>query len=163
VVLLGGAALGLALLLPAFRSLTPAGTLRVAAGLPAAVFLRGLLTFTFFGVDAYVPLMLHDWRGTTVAFAGIALTAATLSWTTGSWIQARRQERWGARRLVTLGFVTVTVGMAACWRHRSRPAWRSSRGPSWAWAWASRIRRSRSSCCVMHPPRSRARPARRCS
>ena len=113
VLLIGGAAVGLAMLLPAFRALTPAGTLRVAAGLPAAVFLRGLLTFAFFGVDAYVPLILHDWRGTTVAFAGIALTAATLSWTTGSWIQARRQERWGARRLVTLGFLTVTVGMAA--------------------------------------------------
>ena len=32
----------------------------------------------------------------SVAFAGLALTAATLTWTTGSWVQARRQERWGA-------------------------------------------------------------------
>ena len=111
--LIAGALLGVAMLVPAFRSLTPKGTLRVAAGLPAAVFLRGLLTFSFFGVDAYVPLLLHDWRGQSVAFAGLALTAATLTWTTGSWVQARRQERWGARKLVTLGFVTVTAGIAA--------------------------------------------------
>ena len=123
--LIAGASLGVAMLVPAFRSLTPKGTLRVAAGLPAAVFLRGLLTFSFFGVDAYVPLLLHDWRGQSVAFAGLALTAATLTWTTGSWVQARRQERWGARKLVTLGFVTVTAGIAAtgliCCRP-SRPA-----------------------------------------
>ena len=76
---IAGALLGVAMLVPAFRSLTPKGTLRVAAGLPAAVFLRGLLTFSFFGVDAYVPLLLHDWRGQSVAFAGLALTAATLT------------------------------------------------------------------------------------
>ena len=45
------------------RALTPPGTLRAARGLPAAVLMRGILTFTFFGVDAYVALALVDWRG----------------------------------------------------------------------------------------------------
>ena len=47
---------GTALAIPALRRLTPPGTLRAARGLPAAVLLRGILTFTFFAVDAYVAL-----------------------------------------------------------------------------------------------------------
>jgi MFS family permease len=47
---------GLAIGLPAYRRLTPAGTLRARPGLPAAIMLRGVLTFAFFSADAYVPL-----------------------------------------------------------------------------------------------------------
>jgi MFS family permease len=101
-----------AIALPAFRSLTPPGTLRIAAGMPAAVLLRGLLTFAFFAADAFVPLALHDWRGTSATVAGFALTAATLAWTAGAWIQARHYETWGSRRLVAWGFTTVVVGVA---------------------------------------------------
>jgi MFS family permease len=104
---------GLALVLPAFHRLTPPGTLRAARGLPAAILLRGVLTFAFFCADAYVPLALQDWRGLSPAVAGVALTGATLSWTAGAWVQARRIAVWGARRLVRAGFVTVVVGIAA--------------------------------------------------
>jgi MFS family permease len=103
---------GLVVGLPAYARLVPAGTLRFARGLPAAVILRGLLTFTFFCADAYVPRALQDWRGLDAATSGIALTAATLAWTGGAWIQARRFSRIGARRFVTLGFVTVVLGVA---------------------------------------------------
>ncbi len=105
---LAGAAVGL----PAFRRLTPPGTLVVARGLPAAVLLRGLLTFAFFCADAYVPLALQSWRGLDAAVSGIALTAATLAWTAGAWTQARRFTRVGARRFVTLGFSTLALGIA---------------------------------------------------
>ena len=105
-------ALGLALGLPALQALTPAGTLRLARGLPAAVLLRGVLTFAFFGVDAYVALALVDWRGLSATEAGISLTAATLSWTTGSWIQARRAQRYPPERFVQVGFLMVVVGLA---------------------------------------------------
>jgi MFS family permease len=103
---------GLAIGVPAFRHLTPPGTLRVAPGLPAAVLLRGLLTFAFFCADAYVPLALQSWRGLDAAVSGIALTAATLAWTAGAWTQARRFTRVGARRFVTTGFATVALGIA---------------------------------------------------
>ena len=59
-----------------------------------------------------MPLALQDWRGLPPAAAGIVLTAATLSWTGGSWVQARRFDRWGARRLVGAGFVFLIVGVA---------------------------------------------------
>lgn len=103
---------GLVLVAAAFRRLTPAGTLLAARGLPAAVLLRGILTFAFFCADAYVPLALQHWRGLSPAVAGIALTGATLAWTAGAWTQARRFDQWGARRLVRGGFVVVVVGIA---------------------------------------------------
>lgn len=111
--LAGGSAVGLALVLPAFRRLTPRGTLVLAAGLPAAVLLRGLLTFAFFGPDAYLPLLLQGWRDTSAALTGLAYTAATLTWTAGSWLQARRIERIGPTAFVALGFGTVMVGTVA--------------------------------------------------
>jgi MFS family permease len=103
--------LGLLLAVPAFRRLTPPGTLRVAHGLPAAVLLRGLLTFAFFCADVYVPRALQDWRGLSASVAGIALTTATVAWTAGAWVQARRFVTWGARRFVRLGYVTVAIGI----------------------------------------------------
>ena len=95
----------------AFRRLTPAGTLRAAPGLPAAVLLRGVLTFAFFAADAYVALALQDWRGTSATESGVVLTAATLSWTAGAWVQARWIGRIGAPRFVRIGFATVAVGI----------------------------------------------------
>jgi MFS family permease len=94
----------------AFVRLVPTGTLRLEQGLPAAVAVRGILTFAFFGVDAYVSLTLKSVRGTSTTFAGIALTAGTLTWTAASWVQARYVDRVGPRRLVVAGFAFVAAG-----------------------------------------------------
>ena len=104
---------GLALGLPPLRRLLPAGALRAAPGLPAAVAVMALLNLAFFGVDAFVPLALVDLRDRSVAFAGLALTAATITWTTGSWIQARVAWRASRRLLVRLGLGLVAAGSAA--------------------------------------------------
>jgi MFS family permease len=109
----GFVALGLVALLPGIRRLTPAGTLTARPVLPAAVLLRGVLTFMFFGVDAYVSLTLEEYRGLSAIAAGIALTAATISWTAGSWIQARGSERWSTDRFVRAGYVVALAGLAA--------------------------------------------------
>lgn len=103
---------GLAIGIPAFARLTPPGTVRVARGLPAAVLMRGMLTFAFFSADVYVALALEDWRGLSAVAAGLALTAATLTWTAGSWIQARHVGRLGTRRFVRTGFAIVAIGVA---------------------------------------------------
>jgi MFS family permease len=102
---------GVALGVPAFRTLTPAGTLVAASGLPAAVLLRGLMTFMFFAPDAYVPLALESWRGAGTLAGGLALTAATLSWTGAAWIQARFVQRLGIRTFVRLGYVVTLAGI----------------------------------------------------
>ena len=109
---LAGSVLGVALLLPAFRRLTPPGTLRLAVGVPAAVFLRGVMTFAFFSGDAYIALLLQTWRGSSLVLIGVVFTVTTIAWTIGTWLQARRIEAWGPRRFVTLGFVLIAVGAA---------------------------------------------------
>ncbi len=105
-------ALGLLLGIPAIRRLTPQGTLTARPILPAAVLLRGVMTFMFFGVDAYVSLTLEEYRGLSAVVAGIVLTAATVSWTAGSWIQARNAERWPTARFVQAGFLVAVIGLA---------------------------------------------------
>lgn len=107
-----GTVLGLLLLVPALRRLTPAGTLRLVAGVPAAVALRGVLTFAFFTGDAYIPLLLQTWRATPATLTGIVFTATTLAWTIGTWVQARRIDRVGARRFVAAGFGLLVVASA---------------------------------------------------
>jgi MFS family permease len=94
----------------AFVRLVPPGTLRLKPGLPAAVAVRGILTFAFFGPDAYVSLTLSSVRGTSTTFAGIALTAGTLTWTAAAWVGARHIATTGPRRLVVIGFVFVGAG-----------------------------------------------------
>ena len=105
-----GAVVGLALLVPAYRRLTPRGTLLLAIGVPAAVLLRGVMTFAFFSADAYIPLLLQTWRGTPATLTGIVFTVTTVAWTAGTWFQARRIERWGPRRFVFLGFALIATG-----------------------------------------------------
>lgn len=104
---------GAVLAIFALHRLTPPGTLRAARGLPAAVLVRGIITFAFFGVDAYIALLLVEWRGLSATQAGISLTAATLTWTAGSWIQARLSSRFPAERFVQAGIVALIVGLAS--------------------------------------------------
>jgi MFS family permease len=103
---------GVAVTLWSFLRLVPPGTLRAARGYPTAVLLRGLLTFAFFTIDAYVALLLIEVRGWSAAAAGIALTAATVSWTAGSWTQARLSARISHERFVRVGFPVVAIGIA---------------------------------------------------
>jgi MFS family permease len=99
--------------LPALRRLVPPGTLTVRPGLPATIATRGLLTFAFFGADAYVTLAITAVRHRTPVVAGLAVTGATLAWTGGAWVQARLSERWEGRRLVRTGLIIVLASIAA--------------------------------------------------
>ena len=108
VLLLSGLAIGI----PSLRYVLPPGTLRVRAGLPAAIVNIGLLSIAFFGAEAFLPLTLISIRDQNTIFAGIALTAATLSWTAGSWLQAHLAPEQGRRRLVLIGLFIVAIGIA---------------------------------------------------
>lgn len=106
------ALVGAAITLTWLARLTPPGTLRLARGYPTAVLLRGLLTLAFFSVDAYVSLLLQEVRGWSATAAGVALTGATVSWTIGSWVQARYSRRLRPEAFVQLGFPVVALGLA---------------------------------------------------
>jgi len=97
---------------PALRGLLPVGTLRAASGTPAAIASLGLLTFAFFGTEAFVPLLLTAVRGQPATVAGLALTAATLAWTAGAWLQARLSLRRDRRRLSRTGLLLTAFGIA---------------------------------------------------
>jgi MFS family permease len=106
--IVGAGALGRSL-----HRLLPAGTFTARPGLPVVVLCRGLLTFTFFGADAYVTLTITTVRHHTPVLAGLAVTGATLAWTAGAWLQSRLNRQWEARRLVGWGVAIVVVGLAA--------------------------------------------------
>jgi len=108
VLLLSGLAIGI----PSLRYVLPPGTLRVKAGLPAAIVTIGLLSLAFFGGEAFLPLTLISIRGQNTIIAGIALTAATLSWTAGSWLLAHFAPKRGRRMLVLSGLLIVAIGIA---------------------------------------------------
>jgi MFS family permease len=98
--------------LPALRRLVPPGTLTGRPGLPATIASRGLLTFTFFGADAYVTLAVTAVRHRSPVVAGLAVTGATVAWTAGAWVQARLSNIWEGRRLVRTGLVIILAGIA---------------------------------------------------
>ncbi len=103
---------GVATGLPALRRLVPPGTLTARPGLPATILSRGLLTFAFFGADAYVTLSVTAVRHRSPVVAGLAVTGATLAWAAGAWAQARLSDTWEGRRLVRIGLVIVLAGIA---------------------------------------------------
>jgi MFS family permease len=96
----------------AFVRLVPEGTLSLHPGLPAAVATRGILTFAFFGTDAYVSLAATEAHHAPTWVAGLALTGATLAWTTGAWVQQRVVVSRGPRWLVRRGFAVLAAGIA---------------------------------------------------
>jgi MFS family permease len=109
---------------PALRRLVPPGTLAARSGLPATILSRGLITFAFFGADGYVSFIGKEVRHHSTVLGGLALTAATLTWTGGAWLQASLATRWQGRRLVRSGLVLILagIGCVALSLHQSVPA-----------------------------------------
>jgi MFS family permease len=111
--LVGG---GLALGLPAFLRLLPDGTLRLRAGLPSGIAVRGLLAVGFLGGDAFLPLALTRLHGLTLSQAGLVLSAGSLSWSLAGMLQGRldrRDDGSGRPRRVVLGGAILTTGVVA--------------------------------------------------
>ena len=101
---------GGAIAIPALRRVTPAGTLTARSGLGAAVLARGLLTFVFFGAEAFLPLLLREGRGLSPTLAGIVLTFGAVTWTGGSWLHERLAPRLTSRAIITTAFALVVTG-----------------------------------------------------
>jgi MFS family permease len=108
----GGIA-GAVLLAVSMRRLTPPRYLSAQPGLSVTILSRSLLTCCFFAGDAYVPYAVVAVRHAPTTLAALALTASTLTWTAGSWVQARYIARWGPRRLVRPGECLIVLGLGA--------------------------------------------------
>lgn len=104
---------GFAAALYTAKRLAPRGTLRAAPGLPAAIVGIGALNWAFFSVDAFVPYMLTEVRGTSTVVAGLAITSASLSWAAGTWIVERRANMWSRAAFVRTGMLLLLLGIVA--------------------------------------------------
>lgn len=106
-------AVAVVLLVLGLPQLLPRGIFRVRRGLPTAVLMRGVLAGSFFGAEAFVPLMLIEERGVPTALAGVTLTAAAVSWSVGSWLQGRPSTSAPRDVLIRRGTGFVALGVAA--------------------------------------------------
>jgi MFS family permease len=109
------AVLGAVLLVPGLRILLPRGTFRASPGLPAGLAVRGLLAFSFFGTEAFVPLGSGELRGVAPTQAGLALTAGAVGWVSAAWLQDRLESQRGAGgrpAVVGVGFLVLAAGIA---------------------------------------------------
>jgi len=94
-----------------FRRLTPPGTLYAARGLPAVVLSRGVLTFAFFGLDAFIPFAITNGRGLSTLVGSVAVTVVTVSWTCAAWMQDRWIIRLGEARFIRAGYCSLALGV----------------------------------------------------
>jgi MFS family permease len=76
------------------------------------MWVAAVLNLGFFGAEAFLPLSLTSLHHRSVTEAGVVLTVAALTWTSGSWVQARYVHVIGPRRLCTAGLALVALGVA---------------------------------------------------
>jgi len=103
---------GIAIARPGFRRLMPAGTLAAAPGLPAAIAAMGLVSIAFLGTETFFPLLVTEVHHRSSTLAGLALSAATFTWTAGAWVQARLAPHRSRRGLVAAGALVLALGLA---------------------------------------------------
>jgi MFS family permease len=94
------------------KALMPAGFLRMAPGIPAIIGMRGVVAGSFFAAEIYVPLALQEIRGTSVALSGGVLTAATITWFAGSWLQGSHKLKYSRQQVLFVGVVLTALGIA---------------------------------------------------
>ena len=90
--------------------LLPPGTVRLGAGVPAAVACRALLNAAFMTTQTFVPLLLVREFGWSVAEAGFVLAAASVTWAGGAFVQGRVGSERGRRVLTWLGPLVLAAG-----------------------------------------------------
>jgi MFS family permease len=103
---------GLPVTLIALRHTLPAGSLRARAGLPAIVAAGFLLNVAFYAASSFVPLVLTRVRGTSIAEAGLAISAATVAWTVGVWTNTQLVGRFPRGRLIAGAALVLAAGVA---------------------------------------------------
>ncbi len=93
------------------RTLFPAGTIKSAPGLPAVVMSLAYLIGGFTGMEAFLPLILKELKSLSSTQAGLMLTTGALTWTTGSWIQAKAPNFWATAKTRAAAALALFVGV----------------------------------------------------
>lgn len=95
-------AAGVPLVLVALRHTLPAGSLLARPGLPSVVAAAFFLNTAFYAASAFVPLLLMRLRDVPVTAAGVAVSAGTIAWSAGVWLNTLMVDRF-RRSLLLLG------------------------------------------------------------
>jgi MFS family permease len=103
---------GLVLAIRPLRRLLPPGTLTAEPGRGAAAAVVALVSLTFLGAEAFVPLAVASVRSAGTVAGGLALTAAAVTWATGSWLQARFAARGSRTWMLVVGALLIGAGIA---------------------------------------------------
>lgn len=106
------AVVAIGLLAISLPPLMPPGFLRLRVGLPSVIWTRAIVAGSFFGAEAFIPLMLVERRGLSLQLAGVILTVGAIGWFTGSWLQSRTWLKISRQGLITLGAISVLLGLA---------------------------------------------------
>jgi len=101
-----------AIALIAVRPLLPAGALVFRRGLPVTIVLRGVFAASFFSTEVYLPYLLNERYGLPAWAAGLILTVGAVSWATGSALQGRLPDSVSHERVVVLGSLLLSIGIA---------------------------------------------------
>ena len=117
-------AIGAVVAVAFLRRLFPRGVGRARPGLPAVVACRVLATATFLGVDSFVPLAADRIHGASPWEQGFVIVGASVTWTGGQWLIARRPDV-RPSRAVMLGFALLLVGivLVSPVLHEGWPLW----------------------------------------
>jgi len=71
-----------------------------------------VLNVAFYSASSFVPLVLTRVRGTSITAAGIAVTAATIAWSVGVWINTQLVNRYPRGRLIAASAIVLALGIA---------------------------------------------------
>jgi MFS family permease len=108
----GYGAAGLVLLVFALRALLPRGTVTARPGLPTVVAARALLSGSYTGMEAYLPLTMTTVHSYSPMLSGLPLTVTALGWSAASMVQGRHPE-WSRETALRIGFGLVAVTMVS--------------------------------------------------
>jgi MFS family permease len=95
----------------ALTRILPKGTFRARRGLPAVIASGFLANAAFYSVDGLLPAYLTRVAGLTLTVAALVVTCGTLTWTIGTWAQARLANSWPMARIATLGEALMLLGV----------------------------------------------------
>jgi len=96
----------------ALTRILPKGTFTARRGLPAVIASGFLANAAFYSVDGFLPAYLTRVAGLTLTVAALVITCGTLTWTIGTWAQARLANSWPIARIATLGEALMLLGVA---------------------------------------------------
>ena len=104
---------GLSLLWFGLPALLPAGFRPYGRGLDAVIVNRTSMSAGFVGAQSFLPLVLVEAEGFSLQMAGIILTAGSIGWMLGAWLQSRPWLRLRRDLIIGAGAVSCAVGLAA--------------------------------------------------